>query len=84
MPAMEKTESWFKTELTLGQALSLSIVIVGSIITGWFNLGLRVTVVEQQIEMLKEEKRENKDFQKTVLLKLEDIQQKVNNKADRK
>lgn len=84
MPTAQKTESWFRTELTLGQAISMSIVIVGAVITGWFNLGLRVTVVEQQIEMLKEEKSENKEFQRNVMLELKNIQYLINSKEDRK
>lgn len=84
MPTMQKTESWFRSDLTLGQAITIGFTIVGTVCGAWYNLSTRVTVVEQQIEMLKEYKADNKEFQRTVLLKLEDIQGKVNNKEDRK
>lgn len=84
MARLEKTESWLKTEITVGQLVTISATILTLLVSSWINVNGRITALEMQMQLMKEDRIDDKDFQKTILIKLEQIQLKIENKADRK
>lgn len=84
MSSAEKAESWFKTEITLGQAVTIMMTILTLLIGSWINVNGRITAMEIQFEVMKQERTDQKDFQKQVLLKLNQIELNLMNKQDRK